>query len=147
MKRLCVICLCLFLSIGCFAQDADSLDQLKKRIYAHYYQSEFSEVVECGREALEVLVYGANTEIAPSGRRHTRVTKTSQKRAQKIRRRAHFFAELLSYGKGVYPARVDFYGVFIYIFYIGAKRLQNRYSHSGVGYSGNVFYTANAVGK
>lgn len=61
MKRLCVICLCLFLSIGCFAQDADSLDQLKKRIYAHYYQSEFSEVVECGREALEV--FEANNDL------------------------------------------------------------------------------------
>ena len=58
MKRLCVICLCLAMSIGCLAQDADSLDKLKKRIYSHYYQSEFSEVVKCGNEALEV--YKAN---------------------------------------------------------------------------------------
>ena len=58
MKRLCVICLCLAVSIGCLAQDADSLDKLKKRIYSHYYQSEFSEVVKCGNEALEV--YKAN---------------------------------------------------------------------------------------
>ncbi len=58
MKRLCVICLCLAVSIGCLAQDADSLDELKKRIYSHYYQSEFLEVVKCGNEALEV--YKAN---------------------------------------------------------------------------------------
>ena len=58
MKRLCVICLCLAVSIGCLAQDADSLDKLKKRIYSHYYQSEFLEVVKCGNEALEV--YKAN---------------------------------------------------------------------------------------
>lgn len=55
MKRLCVICLCLSMAIGCLAQDADSLDKLKKQIYAHYYQSEFTEVVRCGREALEVF--------------------------------------------------------------------------------------------
>ena len=58
MKKRLIFFLCFFLSIGCFAQDADSLDRLKTRIYSHYYQSEFSEVVKVGREALEV--YKAN---------------------------------------------------------------------------------------
>lgn len=55
MNRLFVIFLGLIVSIGCLAQDDDSLDMLKKQIYAHYYQSEFTEVVACGREALVVF--------------------------------------------------------------------------------------------
>lgn len=65
MKRLLVICMCFVAALGLYAQDTatkptppDSLEALKKRIYSHYYQSEFSEVVRCGNEALEV--YKAN---------------------------------------------------------------------------------------
>jgi len=61
MKRLWIIFLCLVMSIGCLAQDAANSDTLKKRIYAHYYKSEFAEVVELGSEALEV--YKANGEL------------------------------------------------------------------------------------
>lgn len=61
MKKRIAIFLCCILSFGCFAQEADSLDMLKKRIYAHYYQSEFTEVVKCGQEALEV--FRANDDL------------------------------------------------------------------------------------
>lgn len=61
MKKRFVIFLCLAVSMGCFAHDDDSLAMLKKRIYAHYYQSEFSEAVACGREALEV--FRANDDL------------------------------------------------------------------------------------
>lgn len=54
MKKHFVILLCCILSIGCFAQDEDSLAMLKDQIYYHYHRSDFAEVVRCGKEALVV---------------------------------------------------------------------------------------------
>jgi signal transduction histidine kinase len=53
MKKITFIIFCIILSIKCFAHEPDTLS-LKDHIFYHFDHSEFTEVVQCCNEALEV---------------------------------------------------------------------------------------------
>ena len=98
-----------------------------------------------GGEALDVLVDGADAEVAAAGHGHGSLTEAAQQRAQQIIAGANTARQIVGRAGGVDGAAVDLDGVAVQHAHPGAQLLQNGEEQRHIADLGDVLDAADTV--
>ena len=98
-----------------------------------------------GGKALDMLVDGADTEVAAAGHGHGSLTEAAKQRAQQIIAGADTARQIVGRAGGVDGAAVDLDGVTVQHTHLGAQLLQNGEEQRDIADLGDVFDAADTV--
>ena len=98
-----------------------------------------------GGKALDVLIDGAHTEVAPAGHGDFRLTEAAQQGADQVVGGADFAGQLIAGPGGVDMAGVNLHRVAVDGTDVGTQLFQNAQTERHVGNLGNILNAANPV--
>ena len=103
------------------------------------------DVSSHGGEALDVLVDGADTEVAAAGHGHSRLSEAAQQSAQQVVAGADAAGQIVGRAGTVDGVAVDLHRVTVQHADVGAQLLQNGEEQGHIADLGNVFDAADTV--
>ena len=103
------------------------------------------DVSSHGGEALDVLVDGADTEVAAAGHGHSRLSEAAQQSAQQVVAGADAAGQIVGRAGAVDGVAVDLHRVTVQHADVGAQLLQNGEEQGHIADLGNVFDAADTV--